>query len=256
MSKFVETSYGSTTEILKFPDHYIALAIMVSDDSIPAVNGKKIVPKGTIVGGKDNPAITNLNAPVVNKFTSAAQASEVFGSTANNNAIVITALEPGEVGEDIKVEFVKHANDTPTKVAIVVAESAGTTTITVKLVVNAGSTILSTANDVIAAINGDEDAAVLVVAALDEENVPSDGDEPGDGVCGEIVAKALDDGSDGAATGAEGVLLNDIDVTHGDAEGAMVIHGFIAIDKLPYGIFNGLAAAAAGAILKNIKFIK
>jgi len=29
MSKFVETEYGSTKEILKFPDHYVALAVMV-----------------------------------------------------------------------------------------------------------------------------------------------------------------------------------------------------------------------------------
>lgn len=50
MSKFVVTDYGNKKEILKFPDHYVALAVTVDDTGITAVNGKKIVPAGTIVG--------------------------------------------------------------------------------------------------------------------------------------------------------------------------------------------------------------
>lgn len=52
MSKFVETKYTNTKSILKFPDHYVNLAITVSDASISAgPDGKKIVPAGTIIGG-------------------------------------------------------------------------------------------------------------------------------------------------------------------------------------------------------------
>lgn len=52
MSKFVETKYTNTKEILKFPDHYVNLAITVSDAAISAnAEGKKIVPAGTIIGG-------------------------------------------------------------------------------------------------------------------------------------------------------------------------------------------------------------
>jgi len=51
MSKFVQTDYGNRKEILKFPDHYVNLAITVSDTGVTAVNGKKIVPAGTILGG-------------------------------------------------------------------------------------------------------------------------------------------------------------------------------------------------------------
>lgn len=50
MSKFVVTNYGNKKEILKFPDHYVALAVTVDDTGITAVDGKKIVPAGTIVG--------------------------------------------------------------------------------------------------------------------------------------------------------------------------------------------------------------
>lgn len=51
MSKFVQTTYGNKTGILKFPDHYVNLAVTVDDTGVVAVDGKKIVPAGTILGG-------------------------------------------------------------------------------------------------------------------------------------------------------------------------------------------------------------
>lgn len=137
MSKFLETEFVSTKEVLKFSDHYVALAVMVDDAGIQANDdGKKIVPKGTIVGGKTKAVLDNLGEPVVDKFVAAA-------------------------GQD-----------------------------------------------------------------------------------------------DASAEGAEGVLLNDVDVTHGAKEGAMLIHGFVAVDKLPYGDDNADAAEAAAEVLPMIKFIK
>lgn len=119
MSKFVETTFTNKKEILKFPDHYVNLAITVSDAGITAnADGKKIVPAGTILGG---------------------------GFLA-----------------DESVKAVK-TND----------------------------------------------------------------------------------------TGAEGVLFNDTDVTYGPAPGAALIHGFVALDKLPEA-----PAAEAIAALKQITFLK
>lgn len=52
MSKFVETTYTNKKEILKFPDHYVNVAVTVSDTGVAANgDGKKIVPAGTILGG-------------------------------------------------------------------------------------------------------------------------------------------------------------------------------------------------------------
>lgn len=52
MSKFVQRDYGNKKEILKFPDHYVALAVTVDDTGVtPGADGRKIVPAGTIVGG-------------------------------------------------------------------------------------------------------------------------------------------------------------------------------------------------------------
>lgn len=53
MSKFTETSFTNPKkEILKFPDHYVNLAITVSDVGVTAnADGKKIMKAGTIIGG-------------------------------------------------------------------------------------------------------------------------------------------------------------------------------------------------------------
>lgn len=59
-------------------------------------------------------------------------------------------------------------------------------------------------------------------------------------------------GSAGAGVDAEGVLLTDVDVTYGDAPGAMVIHGFIALDKLPAAPVADVVTALKG----RITFIK
>lgn len=52
MSKFTVTTYGNKKEILKFPDHYVSVAVTVDSAGVAAnSNGKKIVPAGTILGG-------------------------------------------------------------------------------------------------------------------------------------------------------------------------------------------------------------
>lgn len=123
MSKFVETTYTNKKEILKFPDHYVNLAITVSDVGVTANSeGKKIVPAGTILGGG--------------------------------------------VLEDDTIEAVK--------------------------------------------------------ATTDE-----------------------------GMSNAEGILFNDTDVTHGPASGALLIHGFVALDKLPTAPTDEEKAA-----LKQITFLK
>lgn len=68
MAKFIQEDYGNTKEILKFPDHYVALAVTVDDEGIlPNEHGKKIVPAGTILGGKTKPVIDNTDEYVVEK---------------------------------------------------------------------------------------------------------------------------------------------------------------------------------------------
>ena len=104
MSKFVETEYGSGKGILKFPDHYVAMAVMVDDDGVTSdENGKKIVKKGTIVGGKTKSALDNLDEPVANKYSPAVAASKTFGSPGDDRAITFTAKTAGTAGNDISI---------------------------------------------------------------------------------------------------------------------------------------------------------
>jgi hypothetical protein len=113
--KYTQVNYSNREEILKFPDHYVALAVTVDDANVAANSeGKKILPAGSPVGG-------------------------VGGATLED--------------ESLKVEKKNTQGAT-----------AGTT---------------------------------------------------------------------GAGVDVEGILLNDVDVTHGPAGGAMLIHGFVDPSKLP-----------------------
>ncbi len=138
MSKFTETEYVSRKGILKFPDHYVAMPVMVDDKSVtPDEHGKKIVKAGTIVGGKTGSVFSSLDVPVMDKVV----------------------------------------------------------------------------------VNGD------------------------------VVT----------AEGAEGVLMYDVDVTYGPKDGAMIVHGFIKIDALPYDdpakVVEAVQNDAAQAF-SMIKFVK
>ena len=133
--KYNSITYTNITEILKFADHYVSIPVMVDDAGISAVDGKKIVPAGTIVGG--------------------------MGST---NTIL--------------------GNDT---------------TLATKHNTQSGATTVA-----------------------------------------------------GSGVDAEGVLLNDVDVTNGDAPGAMLIHGFVDLNKLP----EAPCADAIAALKTRITFLK
>lgn len=82
------------------------------------------------------------------------------------------------------------------------------------------------------------DHYVAVAVTVSEEAAGDDGIVPAGTILGGGVL--LDDGetaavatTDDGVSNAEGVLLNDVDVSYGDAPGAMLIHGFVDINKLP-----------------------
>jgi len=126
--KFVETNYlNPQKSIVKFPDHYVAIAVTVDDTGVVAnADGKKIVKAGTIVGG-------------------------------------------GVLADDTKKVTKKNG---------------------------AGAT-----------------------------------------------------GEAGSAVDAEGVLFHDVDVTYGPNSGAMLIHGFVDLNKLPEAPHTNAVTALAGRIL-------
>ncbi len=243
MSKFIVSEYASTKEILKFPDHYVAMPVLVSDAGVVAdAYGKKIVPKGTIVGGAENPVLDNLDEAVVGKYVPPTKAYLVAGTAGANSSVLFEALAAGTEGNSISVTITD-----PGTASQELTVSVSDTDITITLGTDEEGNENSTAKEVAAAVNTDADAKLLVKATAG-----------GDGK-GIVTAKAktsLANGAAYSATGAEGVLLNDVDVTHGAKEGAMLIHGFISIDKLPYGDDNEEVATLVGDLLPAIKFIK
>lgn len=241
MSKFTETEYMSTKEILKFPDHYVALAVMVSDSGVTEVDGKKIVPRGTIVGGSDASAVDNLDKAVVEKYVATKFAQLVANEAVENGVLTLDALAGGTDGNSISLTLTDPSANSRT-LAVTVAGSA----ITVSLATSDAGAITSTAKLVADAINADAAAKLLVKASYSGT---------GAGLVAAAASATLSGGAAASVTGAEGILMNDVDVTYGPSEGAMIIHGFIAVDKMPYAD-SAEAAATVKSTLPMVRFIK
>lgn len=61
--KVKTTDYGNSKEILKYQDHYVGTAVMVSDTGVTAnTDGKKIVQAGTLVSGTATGAVKADNS--------------------------------------------------------------------------------------------------------------------------------------------------------------------------------------------------
>ena len=237
MSFYAETTYSKTKQIL-LCDHKVAINVLVDNTDVEVnSDGKKIVPAGTIVGGKTQPVLTNRGEPVVKKNTQAVKANlELDNANPDaNSKVTITAKEAGVAGDSIKVEFLDPGDTSQALSVSIVGD-----TIVVSLATSADSVITSTAAQVATAINEHLVANQLVSA-----------EASGDGstVVEAHAATALSGGSAGYL--AEGVLLYDVDVTHGANTGAMLIHGFVLLDRLP----EPPCADAIAALKKDITFV-
>ena len=79
MSFYAETTYSNTKQIL-LCDHKVAINVLVDDTDVEVnSDGKKIVPAGTIVGGKTQPVLTNRGEAVVKKNTQGVDGSAAEG---------------------------------------------------------------------------------------------------------------------------------------------------------------------------------
>ena len=108
MSKFESTSYDHPVTILKH-NEFVATPVLVDKTGV-VVNddGKYIVKAGTIVGGNTKPAIENPTEPVVEKNDPAVAASAELVIDETEDAevsILVTAVEPGASGNDLKVQL-------------------------------------------------------------------------------------------------------------------------------------------------------
>lgn len=67
-NRVVKESYGNSQEILKI-NEFVSIPVMFTDVGVTAVDGKKIVKAGTIVGGKTKAVLENRQEVVEDKNT-------------------------------------------------------------------------------------------------------------------------------------------------------------------------------------------
>lgn len=213
-NRVIKETFTNHKEILKF-NEFVATVVTVGDTGVSAnADGKKIVKAGTVIGGSTKKVLENPGEPVVDKVTPAIKATKTIGTT--TSGIVYTANAAGADGNNISIKLVDPG--TTGDLGVVVTGS--------DIVVNLkyASALVSTALEVVEAINANKDASALITAA------PL---TTGEGVAAAATKTSLAGGADIAvANYAEGVLLYDVDVTNGPREGSMVIWGFIDLAKV------------------------
>ena len=113
--------------------------------------------------------------------------------------------------------------------------------VTVTLKTNAKKEIVSTLENVVKAINEDMIANTYVISKVE--------DDKKDTVATAGTATLAGGGAEVVNGGIDGILYHSVDVTYGENTGALIINGFIDIDKMPMGV-----GAAVKKALPNITF--
>ena len=193
--KFTQETFTAGKEILLVKDHYVSISGMLdAADGVADSNGKKIIPKGTFVGGESASFLADRaqNLRVIHCV-----ASLTTTMVGNDNDIVLTALGPEGFGDDISLTLVDPA-DNDKDLAITVTGKS----ISVALATGSAGAITTTAAKLIAAINTHATAKTLVVASLPDAAT-------GAGVVTALAKTSLAF----VASGASGTATDDEDFT-------------------------------------------
>lgn len=221
MSKFIVNEIaGPQHHIWMYPEGYVARPVMLSKSSgtiTPDEEGRYIIPAGTFLTGsnEDNTLLVNPNqlANIV------AIASVNASADLQAGKLRVEAKDGGLAGNNISVTIIATVLG---KKRVEVVTTG--TDIVATLVVDADG-VKTTVKKLADALNNDLEANSLIKAIV----LPDDEDDP-------AIAEAktmLEDGADSTSQRADGILFNDVDVTYGEAPGAMMIAGFVNLDKLP-----------------------
>lgn len=226
---------GFDKELLLVGEGYIARPVTLSKATIsglvPDDKGHYYIPQGTYLYGEKGTSL------LADSTQYAVAVAPVVGNdkATVNSAVVVDAKDEGTTG--IKVEFVKGSAH---KIKVAVAGS----TITVTLSVDKADAIKDTWEDVVKAINENITANSLVVAKV------ATGVDGTDLATVTSAPVALAGGGATTVTGdIDGILYHTVDVTDGEATGAMIINGYINEDNMP-----AVPGAAVKAKLPHIVF--
>ena len=208
---------GMEDSILYFTENYVAKPIMLNKTTITGLtanaDGKFIIPRGTFLTGtagslKERP----------NQVAKQAVFTGVAGTL--NLLTYVRIVDKQESNRVLTFKVTKPAKATTTATVAVSG-----LTIEIK-VANDGTNILTTLGDIVTLINGNMEANSLCVASLTDATKAD--------IVATVVASAVTaGGANDTSTGdVDGILMHSVDVTDGEATGALVLAGFVDLDKI------------------------
>lgn len=208
---------GMEDSILYFTENYVAKPIMLNKTTITGLtanaDGKFIIPRGTFLTGtagslKERP----------NQVAKQAVFTGVAGTL--NLLTYVRIVDKQESNRVLTFKVTKPAKATTTATVAVSG-----LTIEIK-VANDGTNILTTLGDIVTLINGNMEANSLCVASLTDETKAGT-------VATEVASAVTAGGANDTGTGdVDGILMHSVDVTDGEATGALVLAGFVDLDKI------------------------
>lgn len=226
-----KVSAVDTRQILFNVDHQLSVGVVVGNTGVAANSeGKKILKAGTPVSGD----ILDRSTP----FLLADLAGETLGVYTLR---ITTAFANDEVLTIQGIAYTKKATENVAKKEFGGATAANQITSLLKMVVAPGFTV-----------TGATDTLTFTQVHPDTTNVPVATKTSVTGVIGAVTeATAPVNG----ASNAVGVMLHDVDVTAGDANGTVLLHGFVNLDRLEADVALMIYPQAVSA-LSMIKFLK
>lgn len=225
------------SDIRFFTTNYSARPVILDDSGIEAdEDGRKVVYAGTFLGGG---VLENSNVPAVKIGTGGRKAALTTSFSSVNSNLIFVASMLGKEGNDLKIALIKPSSNNA-----VLSVSVASSTISIQLATDSAGAIVSTASQVMNAVNQNTNSNSLV-------NVNLVAGSDGSGIVSALTATALDGGVDGVSTTAEGVLFHSVDVTDGPETGTMMISGFVNLDRIPNEPTDEIKEA-----LKGIQFLR
>ena len=222
-------------ELLLVSEGYVARPVTVSKDTIAGltpVDGHYIIPQGTYLYGKEGSLLVNPQQEAV-----AVKETVTKSTLTVNSSVIDTAKAEGDLSA-YTVAFKKG-----TKRALSVNFDVKTKALVATLAVDKTGAITTRYKEVVDAINDDIVANTFVKAEL----VSGVGE---DAVAAEAVAAPLSSGGEATVDkDIDGILYHSVDVTDGEATGALIIHGYVNVDNMP-----SVPSAAVKAKLPHIVF--
>ena len=212
---------GFDKELLLVGEGYVARPVTVAKSTIAGLQpndaGKYIIPAGTyLYGSTGESLLANPQQIAVAVVPTSAHATVTIGTK-----LVVEAKAEGDLAYNIALVAGTKRNP-----SIAVSGTGSAKVVTVTLGVDKAGAVTTTYGDVVTLINGDAEANTYVVASLAE------------GVDADTVAVAGEGttaggGAETVASNIDGILYHSVDVTDGEATGAMIIHAYINVDNMP-----------------------